>query len=32
MTEENIKAVLTSVKKGTLSVNDGLMKLKHSAV
>ena len=29
MTEENIKAVLTSVKKGTLSVDDGLMKLKH---
>ncbi len=29
MTEENIKEVLTSVKKGSLSVDDGLKKLKH---
>jgi len=29
MTEENIKEVLASVKKGSLSVDDGLKKLKH---
>ena len=29
MTEENIKEVLTCVKKGSLSVDDGLKKLKH---
>ena len=29
MTEENIKELLTSVKKGSLSVDDGLKKLKH---